>query len=93
MSFEDDSPWVTRSVRRVGDMDAKRGIRIDFLRDGDITLVIEVEPNVPVRNEEGKIVTVEFCNMSGGGGTSPKTRKALIALAEAIEADNKDRPR
>ena len=32
---------------------------------------------------------VEFCSAGSGGGRSPRTRQALIALMVAIEDDNK----
>jgi hypothetical protein len=36
--------------------------------------------------------SVEFCNPGGGGGRSSRTRKALIELMRAIEADNLESP-
>jgi len=35
---------------------------------------------------------VEFCAVGSGGGRSPKVREALLALMDAIDQDNKDRP-
>jgi hypothetical protein len=36
--------------------------------------------------------SIEFCTPGAGGGASPATRMALIALMLAIEQDNAQRP-
>jgi hypothetical protein len=70
-----------RDVRRVGDM-GEASLRVLFDSDNDV--LVEVwEPG-------RRSCCIEFCN-GGGGGASPKTRMALIALMRAIEDDGEDR--
>ena len=56
---------------------------------GDITLQVLGYDGA---SEEPLRAQVIFCTTSNGGGRSPHTRKALMALAEAIEKDNKECP-
>lgn len=47
--------------------------------DGDVTVCI----NDPFRGD-----ALRFCTAIGGGSKTNRTRKALIALMDAIDADN-----
>lgn len=53
-------------------------LRVIKTEDGDICL--------SVTNEHGRMMGVQFCTLRGGG-RSPETLKALIALHEAIKKD------
>jgi hypothetical protein len=60
-------------------------LRVMF--DGDNDVILAIWPN----GEPS--ASVEFCNAFNGGGKSPETRKALIALMCAMERDGaKTRP-
>ena len=67
-------------TERREDMGAGR-LRINKHDDGDVGVVII--------DGSGQQLDVEFCTPGTGGGDSPKTIKALRALADAIDADNK----
>jgi hypothetical protein len=49
------------------------------------------ESSIPDSKDHRVSVAIEFCTYSGGG-RSPKTREAILALMDAIEADNKENP-
>jgi hypothetical protein len=70
-------------------------IRREDMGRGSLRLVLDHDNDVcvAVMDDDGNVSVVEFCNPGGGGGgRSPKTRMALIALMVAIEADNAERP-
>ncbi|MNY34830.1 hypothetical protein D3C86_1692000 [compost metagenome] len=69
----------TRDVGRIGDMSPDDTLRVSFDSDNDVS--------VGVYDERGSAV-VEFCTPGSGGGKSSLTRRALIALMVAMEADN-----
>lgn len=76
-------------VSRKEDMSPRGQLRISTDDDGDIY--------VSVFEDDGDglieiMASVEFCTCGTGGGQSPKTRAALIALAEAMREDNEERP-
>ncbi len=76
--------WPTaRDVGRYGDMSPEAHLRVGLDSDNDVF--------VSVSGDRGT-GSVEFCNGAGGGGSSMRTREALIALMVAIEADNAKRP-
>lgn len=54
-------------------------LRVMF--DGDNDVIVAIWPN------GAPSASVEFCNSFNGGGKSPETRKALIALMCAMERD------
>lgn len=54
-------------------------LRVIKTEDGDICLSC-------INNDNGRMVGVQFCTLRGGG-RSPETLKALIALHEAIKKD------
>ena len=60
--------------------------RLEVLRqrDGDVI--------VSVITEDGAQAHVEFTTPMSGGGNSEHTWKALVALYEAMKADNDERP-
>lgn len=73
------APWpATRDVARLDDMSPSGHLRITLDNDNDVC--------VEVFNGQ-RFASVEFCNGGGGGGQSPRTRLALIALMVAMEAD------
>lgn len=72
-----------REVARIGDMHTRHALRVGFDGDSDVYL--------STTSPEGE--GVEFCTIGSGGGKSPRTRNALVALMVAMEADNADDPR
>jgi hypothetical protein len=70
-----------KTAERIEDMSQDGALRVHLASDGDIVVVCE---------SEGSTGRVEFCNGLSGGGQSPRTHKALIALYEAMKADNED---
>jgi len=75
------------SYVRMGDMDCTAALNVYMQDDGDLVVWVGA-PYYP--NSEFK--EVEFCTVGSGGGRSEHTRKALIALIEAIEKDNEECP-
>ena len=73
-----------KDVGRIGDMSPTDRLRVGLDSDNDVYLSI--------CDEDGE-ATIEFCTSGPGGGKSPRTREALIALMVAMEADNQDDPR
>jgi len=80
---------VARSVARQGDMGPPGEQQLRVMLDGDNDACVTVEQ---VRHGRLHAATVEFCNGGAGGGRSLRTRKALIELMCAIEADNAQTP-
>jgi hypothetical protein len=73
-----------RDVARLEDMSPDGHLRVSLDNDNDVS--------VQVFDGE-RFASVEFCNAGGGGGgQSSHTRRALIELMRAIEADNAERP-
>lgn len=70
-------------VGRFGDMCQTAHLRVGLDSDTDVY--------VSVWDGEGG-ASVEFCCPGNGGGASPRTRGALIALMVAMEEDNKAAP-
>lgn len=66
-----------REIARIGDMSPTDALRVGFDNEGDICL-----------STTNPLEGVEFCTTGSGGGKSPKTRAALIALMVAMEEDN-----
>lgn len=70
-----------KSVKRRDDMSASDALQVGLDSDNDVM--------VSLWTEQTGYSSVEFCNGGGnGGGRSPRTRMALIALMVAMEADN-----
>ncbi|MFM2381433.1 MAG: hypothetical protein RLZZ76_200 [Candidatus Parcubacteria bacterium] len=81
--------WIQRTAARIDEMSSgQKALRLEVHADGDIVLFIEVEGE-PVEDKEGNVSSVEFC---ASGGFSDKTRAALFALIQAIEAEARERP-
>ena len=72
-----------RDVGRYGDMSQTAHIRVGLDGDSDVY--------VSVYDGQGG-ASIEFCTQYAGGGKSPRTREALIALMVAIEEDNAETP-
>ncbi len=80
-------PWLERA-ERLEDMSAKGRLRLWREDDGDV--IVEVLPE-----EDGLVgngASVQFCIPGTGGGRSPKTHAALLALMEAMAEDNREQP-
>lgn len=79
-------------VQRYEDMSPKGCLRLFRQNDGDIIVCVVPDPHdCERRNLPPFGIGVEFCEF-GGGGHSPHTRKALLALWDAIERDNTENP-
>lgn len=67
----------------------------DMSPDGKLMLIVQADGDVIVSvtsSDEGTgaHASIEFCTPFSGGGGSPRTHKALLALVEAMQADNQD---
>ena len=86
-SLSDERPPIkwpkARDVGRLEDMSPDGVLRVGLDNDGDAY--------VSVWTESGG--GVEFCTSGNGGGKSPRTREALLALMVAMESDNEQDPR
>ena len=72
-----------RDVGRFGDMSPSAHMRVGLDGDNDVY--------VSVWDETGG-GSIEFCTPGAGGGSSSRTRQALIDLMVAMEEDNAERP-
>jgi hypothetical protein len=77
-----------RHVGRMDDMHHDGVLRVLLADDGDVCVFIGASGN----GGEWGSASIEFCSPGTGGGRSPSTREALIALMVAIEADNAAAP-
>jgi hypothetical protein len=68
-----------KSVKRRDDMSSSDTLQVGIDESGDLQVCLWTSNGYS---------SVEFCSGSGGGGKSPNTRLALIALMVAMEADN-----
>lgn len=80
----DAEPAITRPsgdrAERRDDMSSTGVLIVGLDADNDVCVSVVGAP------DEG-YPTVEFCNAADGGGKSPRTRAALIALMVAMEQD------
>ena len=76
------------SIERIEDMSPSGRLVVHRQSDGD--MIVAIWPDSKEHPYSG-VVSAEFCTY-GGGGRSPNTLKALRALFEAIELDNKEYP-
>lgn len=80
-------------VQRFEDMSPEGCLRLFRQEDGDIIVCAVPDPEDCDRRRLPPFgISVEFCECGGGGGQSPHTRRALLALWEAIERDNAEHP-
>lgn len=73
-----------RHVGRMDDMHSDGVLRVMLDNDGDVCVFVGASG----QGGEWESGSIEFCAPGSGGGRSPRTREALIALMVAIEADN-----
>lgn len=73
-------------IERREDMSPLGRLALFLQPDGDVIVTICPDPEAAWQN------SVEFCQPFSGGGRSPKTLKALRALADAMAKDNEARP-
>jgi len=73
-------------VTRKEDMSPDGRLRVFQQDDGDVIISI-----VPSSDGIKMLPSAEFCTRSGGG-RSPHTRKAILALMEAMRKDNAEDP-
>lgn len=79
-----------RTASRRDDMTQQAKLTVMLCDDGDVIIGI-LNSEAP----GGTIIplaSVEFCELGSGGGRSEHTRDALIALIDAIDKDNAERP-
>lgn len=74
----------TVAIGRLEDMSPDGLLSVYMQDDGDMCLMIAQSQPYPAT------ATLEFCSPGSGGGKSPATHKALMALAYAMEQDNND---
>lgn len=77
-----------RHVGRMDDMHNDGVLRVMIDNDGDVCVFVGASG----QGGEWESGSIEFCAPGSGGGRSPRTREALIALMVAIEADNAAAP-
>lgn len=75
-------------AERFEDMSPRGRLRILQQDDGDMIVCVIEDPDSR-SGCAGLMASVEFCT---SGGQSPKTRTALLALMEAMAAENAERP-
>lgn len=87
-----EQSWFIRETARYEDMSPDGYLKVTQCRDGDI--IVGVYRKATDEYDERPCgVHVEFCTVGGGGGHCPNTRRALVALMDAIDKDNKEDPR
>ncbi|MGC1583319.1 MAG: hypothetical protein WA766_17675 [Candidatus Acidiferrales bacterium] len=77
--------WIP-FVERFEDMSPLGMLRVQRQQDGDVIVTVVAGDH---HGNIESVSTVEFCTPMTGGGQSEKTWEALIALAEAMDEDNK----
>lgn len=78
--------YIARFAQRYEDMSNRGRLRLIQQIDGDIIVLVTTG-----EGEDFRMAEVEFCMPMTGGGQSERTHKALVALLDAMEADNKER--
>ena len=73
----------------MGDMAPLGKSHMRIVLDCDNDVCVEIWDD---EHNDGQRAAIEFC-AGVGGGQSPKTREALIAVMIAMEADNLEYPR
>ena len=77
-----------KRYKRVEDMSNNGFVSLLIEDDGDVIITV-MEPGKPPF--DGGMVSAQFCTVGHGGGRSPNTRNALLALCHAIKRDNEER--
>ena len=84
--------WEIRMAGRLDEMSQGRlSLRVLAQQDGDLQVCVDFD-GIPIEDADGHKAIVEFCSCSGGGGRSPRTRDAIMALFAAILEDNEADP-
>jgi hypothetical protein len=81
---------MSHYVKRYEEMSPRGKLMIHQQDDGDVIVAVIADPDEK-RLGSSVCMSAEFCTYAGGG-RSPNTRMAIIALMEAIEKDNKENP-
>lgn len=79
-----------RHIERFEDMSPRGKLILTQQEDGDI--VVGIIPTSLEKARRHFVQTAGFCTVGSGGGQSPRTLAALVALMDAIEADNREAP-
>lgn len=77
----------SRCVERHEDMSPVGTLKVIIEPDGDIIVAVTPDLDDPMQSSIFGY-TVQFCTIGSGGGRSPRTRKALIELVNAMYQDN-----
>lgn len=78
--------YIARQAGRYEDMSPTGKLELIQQIDGDIIVVV-----TSGEDDEFRQAAVEFCMPMTGGGQGERTHKALVALLEAMQADNEER--
>ena len=81
---------IIQSVGRLGDEGPESGLLIQADEQGDIYVTVKKENRLANLMAPGQ-ATVRFCTLQGGG-RSLTVRRALLALRDAIQAENERDP-
>lgn len=80
----------SREVGRLGDMAPRGHSHMQVILDADSDVCVHIWEQ---EGDDGQLAGIEFCCPGIGGGKSPRTREALLALMVAMEEDNAAEPR
>lgn len=86
----DERHAMSRHVERFEEMSPKGRLRVHVQDDGDVIIAVIADPDEH-RLGSSVMMSAEFCTYAGGG-RSPHTRNAILALYEAIVLDNIENP-
>lgn len=87
MTMADDGGAFHDKASRQGDMG--EGLKLEILREADGDVIVSI---MGVHEKFSADRAIQFCVPSSGGGTSPKTWRALLDLQAAMVDDNAGRP-
>ena len=76
-----------RFVERHEDMSPEGTLKLIMEPDGDMIVVVKPDPDDSMQSVVMGC-SVQFTFPGAGGGRSPRTRKALVALMDAMYEDN-----
>lgn len=83
MTMADDGGAFHDKASRQGDMG--EGLKLEILREADGDVIVSI---MGVHEKFSADRAIQFCVPSSGGGTSPKTWRALLDLQAAMVDDN-----